>query len=136
MANIRVLVADDHQAVIERVRETLDESCEVVDTVENGQQAIDAVRLLNPDVLVLDISMPVLDGLEAARRLQGLNCRTRIIFLTVHEDRDFVEAALSAGASGYVTKARLLKDLRSAIREALEGHIFVSPMPTKPEFRN
>ena len=130
MGQIRVVVADDHQAVIERVRETLDENFEVVDTVENGQQAIDAVRLLHPDVLVLDISMPVLDGLEAARRLQDLNCRTKIVFLTVHEDRDFVEAALSAGASAYVSKKHLRKDLLSAIHEALEGRIFVSRMLT------
>jgi DNA-binding NarL/FixJ family response regulator len=122
-----VVLADDHQPVIESVRKALDESFEVIDTVEDGQQAIDAVRRLNPDVLVIDISMPVLDGLQAARLLRGLNCRTKIVFLTIHEDRDFVEAAFSAGASGYVTKTRLRTDLVTAIHEALLGRTFVSP---------
>jgi DNA-binding NarL/FixJ family response regulator len=126
VGKIRVVLADDHQLVIANVRRALDASFEVVETVENGQQAIDAVRLLSPDILVIDISMPVLNGLEAARLLQAQNCRTKIVFLTVHEDRDFVEAAFSAGASAYVTKPRLRTDLVAAIREALRGGTFVS----------
>src|SRR5271165_7078414 len=126
MARTRVVLADDHQEVIARVCRTLDESFEVIDTVEDGNQAVEAVLLLDPDVLVIDISMPVLNGLQAARRLQGLNCRTKVVFLTIHEDHDFVTAALSAGAAGYVTKARLSTDLVPAIREALLGHTFVS----------
>ena len=126
MAKIRVVLADDYQGWIDRVRQTLDDNFEVIDAVSDGQQAIEAVQLLSPDVLVIDISMPVLDGLEAARRLQALHCRTKIVFLTVHADRDFVEAALAAGASGYVLKALLTKDLVPAIYAALEGRIFVS----------
>ena len=126
MKKIRVVLADDYQGVIDRVRHTLDDNFQVIDAVADGQQAIDAVQLLSPDVLVIDISMPVLDGLEAARRLKDLNCRTRIVFLTVHADRDFVEAALAAGASGYVLKALLTKDLIPAIYAALEGTTFVS----------
>jgi len=123
---IRVVLADDHQAVIDRVRQTLGDGFDVVDAVGDGEQAIDAVRLLSPDVLVIDISMPVLDGLAAARRLQALHCRTKIVFLTVHADRDFVEAALAAGASGYVLKAVLTRDLVPAINAVLEGSAFVS----------
>ena len=127
MPKIRVVVADDHREVIDRVRQTLDDRFEVVDAVENGQQAIDAVRRLDPDVLVIDIAMPVLNGLEATRRMRNLSCPTKIVILTVHEDRDFAEAALTAGALAYVTKARLVKDLVLAINQALQGNTFVSP---------
>ncbi len=74
----------------------------------------------------MDISMPVLDGLQAARDLQKAKCRARIVFLTIHEDHDYVDAAFSAGAVGYVTKARLSTDLVPAILEAMQGHTFVS----------
>ncbi len=126
MAKIRVVLADDHKALLARVRRTLCEDFEVVATAEDGNQAVDAVVLLNPDVLVIDISMPVLDGLQAAKRLQKANCPTKVVFLTIHEDPDFVAAALSVGASGYVTKARLSTDLVPAIRAALQGRTFVS----------
>ena len=126
MAKIRVVLADDHQSVLETVRKTLDESFEVIAAVEDGQQAVDAVRRLDPDVLVTDISMPILNGFQVTKHLQVPKCRTRIVILTIHEDPDFVEAALNAGASGYVIKARLRTDLIPAIQEALQGHIFVS----------
>ena len=126
MPKIRAVLADDYQGVIDRVCQTLDDNFEVIDAVTDGQQAVDAVCLLSPDVLVIDISMPVLNGLEAAKRLQSLNCPTKIVVLTVHADRDFVEAALAAGASGYVLKAFLTKDLVPAIYAALEGRTFVS----------
>ena len=127
MNKIRVVLADDHPDMIVKVRRTLTEGFEVIEVVEDGNQAIDAVLMLDADVLVIDISMPVLDGLQAAKRLQKANCRAKIVFLTMHEDRDYLAAALSAGASGYVTKARLTTDLVHAIQEALGGNIFVSP---------
>ena len=126
MAKIRVLLADDHEAVLEQVRLELGEDFDIVGSVANGRDAIDAVLRLNPDVLVTDISMPILDGLQAARRLRTSNSNTRIVFLTIHTDPDFVAAALSAGAFGYVAKPQLSTDLIPAIREALEGHVFVS----------
>ena len=100
--------------------------CDVVAAVEDGKQAVAAVLALDPDVLVMDISMPVLDGLQAARDLQKAKCRAKIVFLTIHEDHDYVDAAFSAGAVGYVTKARLSTDLVPAILEAMQGHTFVS----------
>jgi DNA-binding NarL/FixJ family response regulator len=124
---IRVVVADDHPEMIVKVRRTLSEGFEVIDVVEDGHQAVDAVLMMDADVLVIDISMPVLDGLQAAIQLRKANCRAKIVFLTMHEDRDYVAAALSTGASGYVTKGRLTADLVHAIHEALLGHIFVSP---------
>jgi len=126
MAKIRVVLADDHQALVAKVRAVLAEDFEVVDAVADGSQAVDAVLALDPDVLVTDISMPLLDGLQVAKRLQAAHCRAKIVFLTVHEDQDYVAAALHAGASGYVTKSRLAIDLIPAIREALLGRTFVS----------
>jgi DNA-binding NarL/FixJ family response regulator len=124
---IRVVLADDHPEMIVKIRRTLDEGFEVIDVVKDGNQAVDAVLMMDADALVIDISMPVLDGLQAANRLRKANCRAKIVFLTMHEDRDYIAAALSAGASGYVTKARMTADLVHAIQEALRGNIFVSP---------
>jgi DNA-binding NarL/FixJ family response regulator len=126
MPKLRVVLADDHPAVMAKVRVLLGEDFQVVEAVTDGKQAIDAVLRLDPDVLVMDISMPVMNGLLAGEWLHKTQQRTKIIFLTIHEDLDFVSAALSAGASGYVTKARLSTDLVPAIREALQGHTFVS----------
>ena len=123
---IRVVLADDHREVIAKVRGVLGEEYEVLETAENGQQAVSAVLALDPDILVTDISMPLLNGLQAARSIQKTNPRVKIIFLTIHEDRDFIAAAFSAGATGYVTKRRLSIDLVFAIEEALKGHTFVS----------
>ena len=126
MDKIRVVLADDHQEVIARIRAILGAEFEVIEAAENGQQAVSAVLALDPDVLVTDISMPFLNGLQAARSIQKFNSRVKIIFLTIHEDRDFIAAAFSAGATGYVTKRRLSTDLVFAIQEALKGHTFVS----------
>ncbi len=126
MTKIRVVLADDRQAVAANVRRVIAEECEVVAAVEDGKQAVAAVLALDPDVLVIDISMPTLDGLQAARQLQKARCRTRIVFLTIHEDQDYVAAAFAAGGIGYVVKARLATDLVPAILEAIRGHSFVS----------
>jgi len=126
LAKIRVLLADDHVAILEQVRLELGEDYDIVGTVANGRDAVDAVLRLTPDILVTDISMPILDGLQVARKLRTANCPTKIVFLTVHADHDFVAAALSTGAFGYVSKPYLSTDLIPAIREALEGHVYVS----------
>ena len=123
---IRVVLADDHREVIAKIRGVLGDEFEIIEAAENGNQAVIAVLELQPDVFVTDISMPVLNGLQAARRIQKTNSRVKIIFLTIHEDRDFIAAAFSAGATGYVTKRRLSTDLVVAIQEALKGHTFVS----------
>lgn len=123
---IRVVLADDNREVIAKVRGILGDEFEVIEAVENGNHAVSAVLALDPDVFVTDISMPLLDGLQAARRIQKSNSRVKIIFLTVHEDRDFIAAAFSAGATGYVTKSRLSTDLVPAIRAALKDNAFVS----------
>jgi DNA-binding NarL/FixJ family response regulator len=126
MGKIRVLLADDHETVLDRVRSILCKEFEVVGTVANGRDAMAEVERLDPDVLVMDISMPVLDGLQAASQLRRKASRTKVVFLTVHEDRDYVDAAFAAGASGYVTKSHVASDLVPAIREALAGHTYIS----------
>jgi DNA-binding NarL/FixJ family response regulator len=123
---IRVVLADDHQQMIEVVRRTLGEGFEVVGVAEDGRQAVNAVLTLNPDALVIDISMPILNGFQAAKQLQMANCRTKVIFLSIYDGPDFLDAAFSAGASSYVTKARLSTELIPAIHEAVLGEIFES----------
>ena len=126
MGKIRVLLADDHQAVLDRVSGILGEDFDVVGAVNNGRDAVATALRLHPDVLVIDISMPVLNGLQAAHQLQDAKQKPKVIFLTVHTDPDFVNAALSAGASAYITKADVTSDLVPAIREAIAGRIYIS----------
>src|ERR1700675_4522898 len=128
---IRILLADDQPEILEAVTRLLEDEFDIVAAVESGEHAIEAVASLDPDLVVLDISMPVLNGLEAASRLKSSASRTKMIFLTVHEDIDFVEAAFLAGALGYVLKCRLTIDLIPAIREVLQGHVFSLPLSIK-----
>jgi DNA-binding NarL/FixJ family response regulator len=102
---------------------------EVVATVNNGILAAQAVSLFNPDIVVLDIAMPGTDGFETARRIRELALPTRIVFLTITEDWDYVLAASKLGAS-YVLKRRIYSDLLPAVNETLAGRLFVSPMPS------
>ncbi len=123
----RVLLADDHEAMLDRVKRLLEKEFQVVGTVLDGQAALEAVAELRPDVLILDISMPVLSGMQTAVRLKQEKSEVRIVFLTVHEDPDFAREALATGALGYVAKPRLATDLPLAIKEVLAGRSFVSP---------
>jgi DNA-binding NarL/FixJ family response regulator len=130
MGKIRILLADDHQTVLQRVSELLGQDFDIVGKVTNGRDAVAAALRLKPDVLVIDISMPLLNGLQATQRLRGAKQLTKVVFLTVHSTEDFVSAALSAGASGYVTKPDIATDLIPAIHEALAGGIYVSKSVT------
>ena len=123
----RVLLADDHQALLTKVAGFLSSTCEIVGAVRDGQALLEATARLHPDVLVVDISMPVLSGIDAARQLKQSGTTAKIIFLTVHEDPDFVQAALAAGGSGYVVKSRLATDLLRAMQAVLEDRRFISP---------
>jgi DNA-binding NarL/FixJ family response regulator len=99
----------------------------VVGTAGDGLTLLEAARKMKPDVCVLDISMPKMSGIEAATQLGRNALGPKIVFLTVNDDSDFVRAALGAGALGYVVKSRMASDLRSAIREAMAGRLFISP---------
>ena len=127
MGRIRVLLADDHEAMLERIADLLAGECDVIGTAIDGRQALDAAKNLKPDVLVLDISMPVMGGIETVHCLKEAGVKTRIVFLTVHDDPDFAREALEAGALGYVIKPRIVSDLLAAIKEAHAGRCFVSP---------
>jgi DNA-binding NarL/FixJ family response regulator len=117
----RVLLADDNRVILETVRRLLVEEFDVVATVSDGQAAFDSVVALRPDVVVLDISMPLVNGLDVARRLSALAAPPRIVFLTVHEGREFLAAAEEAGASGYVLKHNAGSDLILALKRTLSG---------------
>jgi DNA-binding NarL/FixJ family response regulator len=124
---VRVLLADDSPSMLQAARRILEPEFEIVGAVGDGQAVLEATECLKPDVLILDIAMGVMNGLEAARLLTRLGSKAKIVFLTVHKDLEFVEEAFSAGAVGYVIKPRLGTDLLVAVREALIGHTFVSP---------
>ncbi len=131
LKKVRILLADDHPHFPEFVESLLETSFEIVGKVGDGQALLEAAAKLNPDVIVTDISMPFLNGIEAAEQLRGTGCNARIIFLTVHSDPDFVRICLATGAFGYITKPRVALDLIPAIREALAGHLFISPYETQ-----
>lgn len=122
-----VLLADDHEEFLAAVVRHLQPHFEILRTVGNGQMLLDEAARLTPDVVVLDISMPVMNGIEAARRLKAAGSPAKIVFLTVHSDHDYVRAALGSGAVGYVLKSELASDLLPCLREALLDHSFVSP---------
>lgn len=126
MAAVRVLLADDHVAMLAELRTVLEKDFEIVAAVSDGRQAVEAVGVLDPDIVVLDISMPTLDGLQAAAQLRDGACRAKIIFLSIHEQREYVSAAFLAGASAYVTKRRLATDLIPAIHEVLQRNTYTS----------
>lgn len=127
MPSLRILLADDNDEILATIRQELANEFEIIGTVSNGQDAVDAVLRFDLDVVVLDIAMPVLDGIQASSRIHESNGRTKILFLTIQENNEYVSAAFAAGASGYVTKRRLLTDLGYAIREVAEGRRFLSP---------
>ena len=124
---VRILLADDSPSMLQAARLILEPEFQIVGTVDDGETVVEAMQSLEPDVLILDISMGLMNGLEAARLLTRIGSKAKIVFLTVHKDQEFVEEAFSAGAMGYVIKPRLGTDLLIAVREALMGHTFVSP---------
>jgi DNA-binding NarL/FixJ family response regulator len=127
VATIRVLLADDNRAMLAELRDELSKEFAITGAVDNGEEAIREVLRLDPDVLVLDVTMPGLSGIQVASHLRDSHSRTRILFLTIHEQPEYISAAFSAGASGYVTKRHLGSDLSVAIRQVFDGQTFLSP---------
>jgi DNA-binding NarL/FixJ family response regulator len=127
VARARILLADDHKEMCNIVVELLEREFEIIDTVADGYALLKAAAGLKPDVCLLDISMPSMNGIEAAIQLKEHGSTAKVIFLTIHEDEDFIQAALRIGASGYVFKRRITSDLCLAVSEALADRVFVSP---------
>lgn len=123
----RVLLADDHSPLLEAVTAMLKPHFEVVGVATDGAMLVSEALRLHPDVIVTDISMPVLSGIDAVRRLREFNISVPFVFLTVHAEEEFVKACLSEGALGYVIKSRMKAHLVPAIKAALTGQSYISP---------
>jgi DNA-binding NarL/FixJ family response regulator len=128
MERARIVLADDHPGLLKCIEGMLVGEFDIVGLATDGTAALEITQRLNPDVLVLDITMPRMDGLEVARRLKQADSKARIMFLTIHQDADFLRTALELGAEGYIVKCRLASDLIPAVREVLAGRQFVSPL--------
>jgi DNA-binding NarL/FixJ family response regulator len=131
MNRTRILLADDHTLLVEAIASLLEPEFEVAGVFRDGRALLDAVCELNPDLVVMDISMPILNGLDTGRRLREMRPRLRLIYLTMSDDPDLAAEAFRLGASGYVLKTCASTELVQAIREALRGRCYVTPQVTK-----
>jgi DNA-binding NarL/FixJ family response regulator len=125
--SIRVLLADDHEATHEQVARVLGPDRPVVAVASDGQSALELAASVAPDLVVLDISMPLMDGIQVARRLLADDPGARIVFLTASEQPELAQVCLELGAVGYVIKARMAHDLPMAVEQVMAGHSFASP---------
>ena len=128
MKKPRVLLADDHKIVIEGLKSLLAGEFEIVGTVEDGRVLVDQAAKLHPDVIVADISMPQLNGIEGARQIKRTDKDIKIVFLTMHSDATYAANAFEAGASGFVLKHSAPSELITAIHEAMKGRTYVTPL--------
>jgi DNA-binding NarL/FixJ family response regulator len=127
MKHPRVILADDHTIVIEAFRKLLEPYCDVVATATDGRKLLAAALSLNPDVILVDVAMPLLNGLEAARQVRARNAGTKIVFLTMNDDPDIAVEAMQTGASGYLLKTSTGSELLYAIQQALRNKRYVTP---------
>jgi len=128
MKRPRLLLADDHRIVLEGLRGILEPEFEIVGAVEDGRTLVAEAKRVSPDVVVADISMPGLNGMDAARQIKKIDERIKIVFLTMHADVSYAAGAFDAGASGFVLKHSAPQELITALREALQGRTYVTPM--------
>ena len=131
MSRPRVLLADDHRLLREAFAKLLAPDCDVVGTVADGRAALAAAQELKPDIIVLDIAMPSLNGLDAAQQIKAVLPDVKVIFLTMNEDPDVAAAAFRTGASGYLLKNSAASELLQAIREVSYGRSYVTPLATQ-----
>lgn len=127
MAKPRVLLADDHTILVEACRKLLEPHFEIVGIMSDGHQLIERAPVLRPDVIVLDIGMPLLNGLDAGKQLKRLLPGVKLIYLTMHADADLAAEAMRAGASGYLLKTSAGSELVEAVQGALKGRSYVTP---------
>lgn len=133
MSEIRVLVVDDHAILRDGIRSLLErqEDIRVVGEATNGREAIERVQELAPDLVLMDVAMPEMDGLEATRQIKALYPQVRVLILTQHDDREYVEPMLRAGASGYVLKRSGGREVVSAIHQVFEHGVYLEPSITR-----
>lgn len=127
----RVLLADDHTLVLDGFRRIVEQRCEVVGAVEDGRALLEAAVRLRPDLILLDISMPLLNGVDAGRQLKKLLPEAKLIFVTMHADPAYVSEAFKAGASAYLLKRSAARELDQAIEAVLKGQYFVTSLLTR-----
>jgi DNA-binding NarL/FixJ family response regulator len=128
MKRARILLADDHTLMAEALQHLLQTEFEVVETVRDGRALVEAVSRLEPDLVVADIAMPLLNGLDAGDQIRAILPRVKIVYLTQHRDPRYAAEAMRRHAAGYVLKDAAASDLIAAIRDALEGRRYVSPL--------
>jgi DNA-binding NarL/FixJ family response regulator len=124
---LRVLLADDHEDFLAIETRLLEPEFDVIEKVQDGRASLELAIRLQPDVLILDITMPLVNGIEAAQQLRAKGSGVKIVFLTVHGDAEYVREAVAVGALGYVIKSRMASDLLPALRAAAAGHEYFSP---------
>jgi DNA-binding NarL/FixJ family response regulator len=133
MTRTRVILAEDLSPVLAAVAALLRESFDIVAIASDGRAALEATLKLDPDLVVLDISMPAMSGIEVAQELKKRGSKAKVVFLTVHEDTDILKACRAAGGLGYVVKMLMDTDLIPAVNEALAGRIFTSRFPSQQD---
>lgn len=131
MTRPTVILADDHTLVVEGFRRLLEEHCTLLATVGDGRALLEAVARQTPDIVILDISMPVLNGIDAARQLKATYPGIKLVFVTMHADAAYIRAAFKAGASAYLLKGSLGEELGQALRTVQGGGYYVTPLITK-----
>lgn len=131
MKRPRVIMADDHSLILAGLRKLVEADCDVVASVEDGRGLLEAAQRTSPDLILLDISMPLLNGLDAARQLTKIVPECKLIFLTMHANPAYATEAFQAGASAYLLKRSAASELQQAIRAALSGQYYLTPLITK-----
>ena len=127
MSRVRVLLADDHRILVEGLKSLLVSEFDLIGVVEDGRAMVEAAKALKPDVIVADITMPQLNGIEALEEIKKFDPNVRVIFLTMHRDVVYARRALEAGAVGFLPKHSALNELVLAVRAAAQGHVFITP---------
>ena len=133
MKRTRLLIADDHVMFAQGLESLLRDEFDLLGTAGNGEELVEATLRLQPDIILVDISMPVLNGFDAVRRIRAGGIDTKIIFLTMHDDATLLSEAFRCGASGYILKQAAGEELANAIREVAHGNNYVSPLVTLPD---
>ena len=128
MSRARILMADDHKMVVEGLRNIIESEFDLVGTVGDGRALLDSSSKLRPDVIIADISMPMLNGIDAVKQIKKKDPNVKVIFLTMHPDVSYAAEAFESGASGYVLKHSAPDELITAIREVLKGKTYITPM--------